>query len=154
VLIGSVGAIFVWWVRRPLPESPRWLAQQGRTPEADQIVSMLEERARAESGNHDLGPTEMFQETSVRSGFRDMWIVPYRNRTIMLILFHIFQTVGYYGFANWVPTLLIHQGITITSSLLYTSIIAAANPIGPLIGVFIGDKFERKAVIVLMAAAS
>jgi putative MFS transporter len=154
VLIGSIGAIFVWWIRRPLPESPRWLAQKGRTREANEIVNTLEERARGEFGNRDLGSIEMSQEPSVRSGFRDMWIVPYRKRTMMFIIFHIFQTVGYYGFANWVPTLLIHQGITITNSLLYTSIIAVANPIGPLIGIFIGDKFERKAVIVWMAAAS
>jgi putative MFS transporter len=83
-----------------------------------------------------------------------MWVGPYRKRTIMLIVFHVFQTIGYYGFANWVPTLLIRQGITVTNSLLYTSIIAVAAPIGPLIGVFIADKFERKTVIVLTAGAS
>ena len=69
----------------------------------------------------------------------------------MLVVFHIFQTIGYYGFANWVPTLLVRQGITITNSLLYTSVIALAAPIGPLIGFFIADKFERKTVIVVMA---
>ena len=69
----------------------------------------------------------------------------------MLVVFHIFQTVGYYGFANWVPTLLVRQGITITNSLLYTTIIALAAPIGPLIGFFVADKFERKTVIVAMA---
>ena len=30
VLFDSIGAIAVWWVRFSLPESPRWLAQQGR----------------------------------------------------------------------------------------------------------------------------
>lgn len=28
---------------------------------------------------------------------------------------HIFQTVGYDGFANWVPTLLTQQGLSVTS---------------------------------------
>jgi putative MFS transporter len=71
----------------------------------------------------------------------------------MMIVFNIFQTVGFYGFANWVPTLLIKQGIPVTASLLYSSIIAVAAPIGPIIGLFIGDRFERKAVIVATAAA-
>ena len=35
VIIGSVGAIVIWWVRRNLPESPRWLVQHGRLAEAE-----------------------------------------------------------------------------------------------------------------------
>jgi putative MFS transporter len=69
----------------------------------------------------------------------------------MMILFNIFQTVGYYGFASWVPTLLIKQGIAVASSLLYTTVIALAAPLGPLIGFVIADRFERKHVIVAMA---
>ena len=88
-----------------------------------------------------------------RGSFRDMWVQPYRSRTIMMTIFNVFQTVGFYGFANWVPTLLIKQGITITSSLMYSSVIALAAPIGPLIGLVIADRFERKSVIVAMAAA-
>jgi putative MFS transporter len=29
VIIGAHGALFVWFIRRALPESPRWLAQKG-----------------------------------------------------------------------------------------------------------------------------
>ena len=63
-------------------------------------------------------------------------------------VFNIFQTVGFYGFQNWVPTLLVAQGIEITKSLGYTTLIALAAPIGPLFGLFIGDRIERKWVIV------
>ncbi|MCG5072188.1 MFS transporter [Paraburkholderia tagetis] len=76
------------------------------------------------------------------------------ERTIMLVVFHIFQTVGFYGFANWVPTLLVKQGITVTSSLLYTTVIGLAAPLGPLLGYWIADRFERKHVIVFMAAVN
>ncbi len=44
VLIGAHGAIFVWWIRRQLPESPRWLAQQGRLDEAERVLAALEAR--------------------------------------------------------------------------------------------------------------
>ena len=54
-------------------------------------------------------------------------------------------------FRSWVPTLLIKQGITVTTSLGYTTVIALAAPIGPLLGLFIADRFERKHVIVAMA---
>jgi putative MFS transporter len=42
----------------------------------------------------------------------------------------------------------------VTTSLMYSSVIALAAPIGPVIGLFIGDRFERKTVIVVMAAAN
>ncbi|KWB72937.1 MFS transporter, partial [Burkholderia ubonensis] len=153
VLIGAHGAIFVWWIRRALPESPRWLAQQGRLDEADRVMRALEAKVEAEYGR-PLPPPAPAQPVHARGSFRDMWVPPYRNRTFMMTIFNVFQTVGFYGFANWVPTLLIKQGITITTSLAYSSVIALAAPIGPLIGLLIADRFERKSVIVAMAGAA
>ena len=120
VLLGANGAIVVWWIRRRVPESPRWLAQQAA-----------------------LAP----------GSFAEMWQPPYRTRSIMLIVFHLFQTVGFYGFSNWVPTLLIKRGIAITSSLRYTFIIAIAAPFGPLLAASIADRLERKWQIVSAAFA-
>jgi MFS transporter, putative metabolite:H+ symporter len=119
VLLGATGAIFVWWIRLRVPESPRWVAEQA-----------------ARRGN-----------------FCEIWLPPYRRRTIMMIVFNLFQTVGFYGFSNWVPTLLIGRGISLTSSLRYTFIIAIAAPFGPLLGAAIADKLERKWQIVLAAGS-
>ena len=153
VLLGAHGAIFVWWVRLNLPESPRWLAQQGRVDEADRILSTLEARVKTEYGKA-LPPPGPAEPLNPSKAFGDIWAPPFRNRTIMMVIFNIFQTVAYYGFINWVPTLLIKQGITITTSLMYTSIIALAAPIGPLLGLLFADKFERKYVIMIMAASN
>jgi putative MFS transporter len=156
VLIGSSGAVFIWWFRRNLPESPRWLAGKNRLDEADRIVGMLEAKIAAEHGQALSLPSAdavaAAEPNGRRSRFVDMWQPPYRRRTVMLIIFHVFQTVSFFGFANWVPTLLIRQGITVTSSLLYTTLIGIAAPIGPLLGYLIADRFERKHVIVCMAA--
>jgi putative MFS transporter len=152
VLIGAHGALFVWWIRA-LPESPRWLAQRGRLAEADRVMRALEAKVRSEYGR-ELPPPAPPVPVTPRGSFRDMWVPPYRSRTLMMTIFNIFQTVGFYGFANWVPTLLIKQGITITTSLMYSSVIALAAPLGPVIGLFIGDRFERKTVIVVMAGVN
>jgi putative MFS transporter len=150
VIIGAHGALFVWFIRRALPESPRWLAQKGRLEEADRVLSKLEETVAKELPL----PLPAPQSQAVSSGqtFFDIWRAPYAKRTSMMITFNVCQAVGFYGFANWVPTLLVKQGITLTTSLLYSSIIAIAAPVGPLIGLVIGDKYERKSVIVATAA--
>ncbi len=92
-------------------------------------------------------------ERAKRGNFPEMWRPPYRTRSVMLIIFHVFQTVGFYGFSNWVPTLLIRRGIAITSSLRYTFIIAIAAPFGPLLAAGIADRLERKWQIIWSAFA-
>jgi MFS transporter, putative metabolite:H+ symporter len=150
VLIGSLGAVFVWAIRLGLPESPRWLAQHGRLEEADRALLALEPHG----GARPRAAPRTVTETKPRPGrFAEIWEGPYLSRTVMLVIFNIFQTVGFYGFSNWVPTLLIKQGISITQSLQYTFIIAIAAPFGPLLASSLGDKVERKWLIVAAAFA-
>jgi putative MFS transporter len=145
VIIGSIGAILIWWIRRNLPESPRWLAQHGRIAEAESIVADMERRIRAETGRELAPPQTVAGEADSKLGaWTEMWSATYRGRTIMLVIFNLFQTIGFYGFSSWVPALLISQGIGVTKSLAYTFIIAVAAPVGPLIGVYFADRFERK----------
>ncbi len=152
VLIGSTGAIFVWWIRLGLPESPRWLAQRGYGAEADRLMSDLERRTEAETGQNLPPPQAVAGESErVAGSWLEIWQRPYLGRTIILVIFNLFQTVGYYGFASWVPQFLISHGIDVTRSLLYTFIIAIANPVGPLLFLRISDRFERKAQIAIAA---
>jgi putative MFS transporter len=69
------------------------------------------------------------------------------------MVFNFCQAFGVYGFANWVPALLVENGITVTKSLQYSFIIAFAYPIAPLLAASFADKFERKWIICGAAAA-
>ena len=152
VLIGSAGAIFVWFIRRSIPESPRWLIARGHISEAERAVTTMEKRVEAEFGA-ELPPvvTEASAEESPNVKFVQIFRPPYLRRTLMLMVFHLAQTVGYYGFASWVPTLLIAAGIRTTASLQYSFIIAISAPLGPLLVQGIADKLERKWQIVWSA---
>jgi putative MFS transporter len=151
VLIGSVGAIFIWFIRLSLPESPRWLARHGRVADAERVVSNIENRVMIESGAGLPPPGPPQREEAGEGTFAEIWQPPSDRRAILMSVFNFFQTFGYYGFAAWVPTLLIAKGINITASLEYAFIIAVANPVGPLLGTLIADRIERKWQICLGA---
>ncbi|MGA3000103.1 MAG: MFS transporter [Acetobacteraceae bacterium] len=144
-IIGASGAIVAWFLRLALPESPRWLAQHGHAEEAERITRMIEARVETQSGRTLPPPHTLDDEVEHNLGsFGEMFRAPYLQRTCMLIVFQILQVVGYYGFTSWVPTLLLAQGITVTKSLAYTVIIAAANPAGALAATWFADRCERK----------
>lgn len=145
-LVPAVAAVLVWQVRRALPESPRWLADHGRAVEADRIVAAMEAKVAAEI-REPLPPPQA--EPPARPSLEpSLWRPPYRARTITLIVFHVFQTLGYYGFANWLPTLLVSQGVTVTRTLAYGIMVALVPPVTPLVFTFVADRFERKWLIV------
>jgi MFS transporter, putative metabolite:H+ symporter len=140
----ALAAIAVWFIRRTVPESPRWLAQHGRTAEADRITAWIEARVAAELGAKLPPPGPPAYEETGSTGFGEIWRPPYRRRTIMMMVFHFCQSIGFYGFGNWVPALLAAQGVAFTKSLEYSFIIALASPTLPLLFVFFADRTERK----------
>jgi MFS transporter, putative metabolite:H+ symporter len=152
VLIGSVGAVVVLVLQVGIPESPRWLAKHGRNEEADAIVARIEAGVERELGRPLPPPVPEPPEAAAPGRLADAFEPPYRTRTIMLSVFNFAQTIGFYGFAAWVPTLLIARGIHVTASLQYAFIIAIANPFGPLLGTLFSDRIERKWQIVGGAA--
>jgi putative MFS transporter len=147
VLIGAAASMIVWVVRLFLPESPLWLARHGRTEEAFRILATLEAKGGAAAPRPSASLARPTTQTVARIGFADLFRPPYLSLVVLFMVFNLCQAFGFYGFANWVPTLLVEKGITVTKSLQYSFIVAFAYPIAPLLAASFADRFERRWII-------
>ncbi len=133
VAIGVLAGI-LWYLRRDIPESPRWLAVHGRYDEADEVVRRLE------ANGIDETPVELSSENA-------------RFRSIWLCLFVALIAVGatnvcQYTFTSWVPTLLVKKGIDLSGTLWLSTLMLLGAPVGCVLSAFLVDRLGRKKVIV------
>jgi putative MFS transporter len=153
LVIGSLGALFTWYFRRRLPESPRWLAAVGRGDEAAIALARIEKAVEQETGQPLPPAATPVALASSRVPFRAIWSRRYRGRTLLLMAFQLLQTVGYYGFMHWLPTLLIAKGMEFNHALDVQVLATVLAPVGPLVAVWSSEHWERKWLIVTLTLA-
>jgi putative MFS transporter len=154
VLIGAAASMVIWVLRLYVPESPLWLARQGRAHQADQIMRTLEGAAGVTATRPPAAAATTPARAPVKSpGYAELFRPPYASLVVLFMIFNLCQAFGVYGFANWVPALLVEKGINVTKSLQYSFIIAFAYPLAPLLASTFADRFERKSIICGAAAA-
>ena len=138
VAIGLVAAI-IWWLRRDIPESPRWLAVRGRYDEADAIVKQLEA-----NGSEPIDAAAKADTSDTRNaGGRSLGIC-----LLVAVVAVAATNVCSYAFTSWVPTILVKRGINLSSSLLTSTVMMLGAPVGCLIGSLLIDRIGRKRTIV------
>jgi putative MFS transporter len=69
----------------------------------------------------------------------------------MLSIVNVFIAIGFFGFGNWVPTLLAAQGHPVVKSFEYSIYIGLSYPLCPVVFLLFADKVERKWQIAIAA---
>jgi putative MFS transporter len=86
-----------------------------------------------------------------RASYLELFAPANRGRVLMLYVFQVFQTVGYYGFGTMVPLVLASKGFSVLSSLTYTTIAFIGYPVGSALSLFVIERLDRRVLIVISA---
>ncbi|MGQ1796688.1 MFS transporter [Kocuria oceani] len=156
LVVGLVPAAYAVVVRRALPESVRFLESRGRADEAEAAVRAFE-RAPA------LGRSRPESEEQARaaepaaapaSGTGGLWSAGLRRRTGALWTVWFCVNFAYYGAFTWLPTLLLQQGLTLTTSFGYVLVITLAQLPGYAAAAWLIEAWGRRITLAVFLGGS
>ena len=139
-IIAGVGSLIVWYLRKNLPESPRWLEAQGRTAEAEALLQTLEKEAATAGKLRAPVVTAPTPQLTAASIFKP----PILQRLLVGSWVLITINTLIFGFVIFLPQFFLRQGLTITNSLGYTVVLACASLVGCVFGAVLSDYIGRR----------
>ena len=143
--IGGVGGLLVWWIRKALPESPRWLEAIGRGHEAEALLAEVEAESTetlAELPPIEAAPVRSFDLSALARP-------PLLRRMIVGSLTLILVNAVIQGFVTWLPTFFIRQGMSMVTAFKYALVMSIGAPLGGMIAAFASDRLGRKPTVAI-----
>ncbi|HVS68152.1 MAG TPA: MFS transporter [Mycobacteriales bacterium] len=153
-LMGAVLGLAIMFVRRTIPESPRWLMTHGRVEEADRIVAEIEDHVASSTGQQLREPDpnsdiEIKPQESV--GLLDMARTvfgSYPKRTVLGLSLFVGQAFLYNAvFFTYALVLTTFYQVDSASVGYYLIAFAVGNFLGPLLLGRLFDNVGRRPMI-------
>jgi putative MFS transporter len=143
--VGALPALYVAYLRRALPESPRYLAEKGRAPEADAIVRRVE---RAGGGALLTLAPAIAPARAGRTRIGELFGTRYLRRTVMLWILWFGVVLTYYGIFLWIPSILASRGLSDVRSNEFFFLSTLAQVPGYFSAAWLVERVGRKATLV------
>jgi putative MFS transporter len=152
-VLGGIGALIVWQLRKALPESPRWLESVGRIAEADALLDQIEAETVAATGA-TLTPPKRSAAPPPTRALSSLIAPPLVSRMVLGSVCLIVINTLLYGFIIWLPTFFVRAGFSVAASFGFSLLMALGAPIGSAIGALTSDSWGRRRTIIGAALLS
>jgi putative MFS transporter len=145
VVVGLL-ALVVFWVRRSLLESPRWLADHGRYAEADAVMAQIEAGVEKAAGGKLAAPKSFLAETTLetRNPMAVLFSRFYLRANIMAFTVWFFALLGYYGLTSWLAIILGQHGFSVVRSVGFITLITLGGIPGFFAAAHLLERIGRK----------
>lgn len=150
-LWGALGVLLVVFTRR-LKESPRWYESRGEHAQADAVLREIEAQVAAEKGPLPEPAPPIAEAPVAKAPLRLLLRRKYLLPTLLLTVLWVTQTIGFFGYSSWAPTLLAKEGFSVEKSVFYVALTTVGAPLGSYLAALVTDRFERKWCLVAFGA--
>jgi MFS transporter, putative metabolite:H+ symporter len=146
----ALAAVLVLWIRRSVPESPRYLAISGRVDEAKEILARIATVNGRPVPEGDL----IVGERQAASPVASLWASRLRRVTVMLWITWFCISLAYYGIFTWLPAVFVERGLPPLQTYQNTFILALAQLPGFFSAAYLIERWGRRNTLALYLLAS
>lgn len=147
--IGALPALYVFYLWKSIPESPRYLAGKGKLAQAEEIVRGIENQSGVQHSATKQQLSSQISDTPSKIAVRELFSSRFLKRTIFLWLLWFGIVFSYYGIFTWLPSILALKGFTLTKSFQYVMTMTLAQIPGYFSAAYLVDKIGRKPTLAI-----
>jgi len=148
--LSAAPGLIIYFIRRHVPESPRYLLVNGRLEEMRAVLTQVANENGVPVPDLTITVPPRRRGVTVAA----LWRRPYVRRTLMLWITWFAISLGYYGTFIWLPSIFVGRGFTFLRTYQNVFLMALAQLPGYFSAAYLVERWGRRPTLALYLVMS
>ena len=148
--LSAAPGLIIYFIRRHVPESPRYLLVNGRQEEMRAVLTQVANENGVPVPDLNIAVPPRQRGATVTA----LWRRPYARRTLMLWITWFAISLGYYGTFIWLPSIFVGRGFTFLKTYQNVFLMALAQLPGYFSAAYLVERWGRRPTLALYLVMS